>query len=36
MFENRNLIQLKKDPLILFREWFEEATLKEQNDRKRF
>ena len=32
MFENRNLIQPKKDPLLLFKEWFEEATLKEQND----
>ena len=32
MFENRNLIQPKKDPFLLFKEWFEEATLKEQND----
>jgi len=32
MFENRNLIQSKKDPFVLFAEWFEEATLKEQND----
>ena len=32
MFENRNLIQLKKDPFLLFQEWFEEAKLKEQND----
>ena len=32
MFENRNLIQPKKDPFLLFEEWFEEAKLKEQND----
>ena len=32
MFENRNLIQPKKDPFLLFQEWFEEAKLKEQND----
>ena len=32
MFENRNLIQLKKDPFLLFEEWFQEANLKEQND----
>ena len=32
MFENRNLIQPKKDPFLLFTEWFDEATLKEQND----
>ena len=32
MFENRNLIKPKKDPLLLFEEWFEEATMKEQND----
>ena len=32
MFENRNLIQTKKDPFLLFEEWFEEAKLKEQND----
>ena len=32
MFENRNLIQPKKNPFLLFEEWFEEAKLKEQND----
>ena len=32
MFENNNLIQPKKDPFLLFEEWFEEAKLKEQND----
>jgi len=32
MFEDRNLIQPKKDPFLLFEEWFEEAKLKEQND----
>jgi len=32
MFVNRNLIQPKKDPFLLFTEWFDEATLKEQND----
>ena len=34
MFENRNLIQPKKNPFLLFEEWFEEAKLKEQNDPK--
>ena len=32
MFEKRNLIQPNKDPFLLFEEWFEEATQKEQND----
>ncbi len=32
MFENTNLIQPKKNPFLLFEEWFEEAKLKEQND----
>jgi len=32
MSENKNLIQLKKNPFLLFEEWFEEASLKEQND----
>ena len=32
MFENRNLIQPKKNPFLLFKEWFEEAKLKEPND----
>ena len=32
MFEKRNLIQPNKDPFLLFEEWFEEASQKEQND----
>ena len=32
MFEKRNLIQSNKDPFLLFEEWFEEASQKEQND----
>ena len=32
MFENINLIKPKKDPFLLFEEWFEEAALKEHND----
>ena len=32
MSENRNLIQPKKNPFLLFEESFEEAKLKEQND----
>ena len=32
MFEKRNLIKVKKDPLLLFEEWFAEAIQKEQND----